>query len=60
MDFLQDAAKREVLEETGLEFEPTTLISVEMGCGTWFRFNFTGKVTGNIFLMCGINKMDTV
>ncbi|XP_060079913.1 8-oxo-dGDP phosphatase NUDT18-like [Ylistrum balloti] len=43
---LEEAVKREVEEETGLTFQPTTLISVEFGCGTWYRFNFTGHVTG--------------
>ncbi|XP_013398678.1 8-oxo-dGDP phosphatase NUDT18-like [Lingula anatina] len=43
---LKEGAKREVLEETGLEFEPQTLLSVETQCGTWYRFTFTGKVTG--------------
>ncbi|XP_033739368.1 8-oxo-dGDP phosphatase NUDT18-like [Pecten maximus] len=43
---LEQAVMREVEEETGLTFQPTTLISVEFGCGTWYRFNFTGYVTG--------------
>ena len=42
----QDAVKREVLEETGLEVEPTTLISVEALQTTWYRFTMTGTVTG--------------
>ncbi|XP_076304829.1 8-oxo-dGDP phosphatase NUDT18 [Tachypleus tridentatus] len=41
-----DAAKREVLEETGLEFEPTTLLMVESAQGHWYRFVVTGNVTG--------------
>lgn len=43
---LVEAVKREVKEEAGLEMEPVTLISVEFGCGSWMRFNFTGKITG--------------
>ncbi|XP_064627734.1 8-oxo-dGDP phosphatase NUDT18-like [Lineus longissimus] len=41
-----EGAKREVLEETGLEFEPDTLLCVEIGTCTWFRFTFIGHVTG--------------
>lgn len=43
---LEKAVMREVEEETGLTFQPTTLLSAEFGCGTWYRFNFTGHVTG--------------
>ncbi|XP_067675874.1 8-oxo-dGDP phosphatase NUDT18-like [Haliotis asinina] len=43
---LVDGVKREVKEETGLECEPTTLVSVECGSGVWHRFTFTGRVTG--------------
>ncbi|OWF50191.1 8-oxo-dGDP phosphatase NUDT18-like isoform X2 [Mizuhopecten yessoensis] len=43
---LQEAVMREVEEETGLTFQPTSLIAVEFGCGTWYRFNFIGHVTG--------------
>lgn len=45
---LMDAVKREVLEETGLMFEPETLILVECASGSWFRFVFTGKIIGGI------------
>ncbi|KAF2344237.1 NUDIX hydrolase domain [Trinorchestia longiramus] len=41
-----DAAKREVLEETGLEVSITTLLMVECASGSWFRFVVTGNVTG--------------
>ncbi|KAK3585691.1 hypothetical protein CHS0354_020256 [Potamilus streckersoni] len=41
-----DGVKREVLEESGLEFEPITLICVEINSAMWHRFIFTGKVTG--------------
>ncbi|XP_063225629.1 8-oxo-dGDP phosphatase NUDT18 [Bacillus rossius redtenbacheri] len=43
---IQEAVKREVLEETGLEMEPTTLLLVECASGSWFRFVVTGNVTG--------------
>lgn len=43
---LLDAIKREVLEETGLVLKPETLILVECATGSWFRFIFTGKITG--------------
>ncbi|XP_014788370.1 8-oxo-dGDP phosphatase NUDT18 [Octopus bimaculoides] len=43
---LTDAVKREVLEETGLLFDPLTLICVEFGSGRWYRFTFTGKTVG--------------
>jgi 8-oxo-dGTP pyrophosphatase MutT (NUDIX family) len=42
----QEAVKREVLEETGLVMEPTTLIMVESAAGLWFRFVLTGSVVG--------------
>lgn len=42
----QDAAKREVREETGLECDPTNLLMVESAQGHWFRYVFTGHVTG--------------
>ena len=32
-----EAAKREVLEETGMNFDPTTLILVEVAGGNWYR-----------------------
>lgn len=40
------AAKREVLQETGLDFEPSTLLKVESCHGTWYRFLYTGEVVG--------------
>ncbi|KAK3890744.1 hypothetical protein Pcinc_005318 [Petrolisthes cinctipes] len=43
---IQDAVKREVLEETGMEMEGTTLIMVEAASGSWFRFVLTGNVVG--------------
>ena len=41
-----EAAKREVLEETGLEIELTTLLLVETAAGSWYRFVVTGSVIG--------------
>lgn len=35
-----------MLEETGLTFEPTTLLMVECAGGSWIRFVLTGKVIG--------------
>merc|ERR1711936_10286 len=43
---IDEAAKREVLEETGLEIELTTLLLVETAAGSWYRFVVTGSVTG--------------
>lgn len=42
----EDAVKREVVQETGFDFEPTTLLKVESSHGTWFRFVYTGNVIG--------------
>lgn len=41
-----EAAAREVLEETGLVVNVTTLIMVECARGNWVRFIFTGDVKG--------------
>jgi len=44
---IEDAVKREVLEESGMIVEPTSLIYVESpGSGFWFRFTLTGNITG--------------
>lgn len=43
---LAEAATREVREETGLEFEPTALLAVENPSSEWYRFTFTGNITG--------------
>ncbi|XP_055695496.1 8-oxo-dGDP phosphatase NUDT18 [Lutzomyia longipalpis] len=40
------AAAREVLEETGLIVEITTLLLVETAGGSWFRFVVTGEIVG--------------
>ncbi|KAJ8961486.1 hypothetical protein NQ318_014734 [Aromia moschata] len=40
------AAEREVLEETGLKIECTTLLLVESAKGLWLRFVLTGRVIG--------------
>lgn len=41
-----EAAAREVLEETGLDCVPTTLLAVECAGGSWFRFVLTANVVG--------------
>nr|CAB3264491.1 nucleoside diphosphate-linked moiety X motif 17-like [Phallusia mammillata] len=43
---LVDAVKREVLEESGLLFEPSSLVCVEENGGYWIRFTFTGAIVG--------------
>lgn len=45
---LVEGTKREVLEETGFEIQPTALISVEALplYNRWFRFTFAGIITG--------------
>ncbi|KAK7063054.1 putative Nudix hydrolase [Halocaridina rubra] len=43
---IEEAARREVLEETGMETEITTLLMVESASGSWFRFVVTGNVIG--------------
>ncbi|XP_015793335.1 8-oxo-dGDP phosphatase NUDT18 [Tetranychus urticae] len=45
---LVDAVRREVNEETGLKFEPSTLILVENAKGNWYRFVFTGTIVGGL------------
>lgn len=40
------AVKREVLEETGLECDPKTLLVVETAGGMWYRFVLTGEIVG--------------
>lgn len=41
-----DAAKREVLEETGLKIDVTTMIGLECAGGSWYRFICTGRLLG--------------
>lgn len=41
-----EAAKREVLEETGLEMELSTILLVESAGGSWYRFVVTGSIIG--------------
>lgn len=45
---LVDAVRREILEETGINFEPTTLLMIEAARGNWFRFIFTGNLCGGM------------
>jgi len=48
---IQDAFKREVLEETGLLAEPSTLLMVESAAGSWYRFVLAGNVVGNTIII---------
>ncbi|XP_014259150.1 8-oxo-dGDP phosphatase NUDT18 [Cimex lectularius] len=41
---IEEALKREVLEETGLVMRPTSLIMIECASKAWFRFVLTGTV----------------
>lgn len=41
-----EATVREVLEETGLKIECTTLLTVECAGGNWIRFVSTGIIVG--------------
>lgn len=43
---IMEAGAREVLEETGLKVNVTTLLAVESAGGTWFRFVLTGRAVG--------------
>lgn len=43
---IEQAAQREVLEETGLVVDVTTLLTVETAGGSWFRFVVTGNQVG--------------
>lgn len=42
----QEAVKREVKEESGLDFEPETLLSVECQSYSWVRFTLGGRIVG--------------
>ncbi|XP_022650463.1 8-oxo-dGDP phosphatase NUDT18-like [Varroa destructor] len=41
-----EAVRREVFEETGLDFHPQSLLCVETAKGSWYRFIFTGEIIG--------------
>lgn len=43
---IMQATIREVLEETGLECDPKTLLVVETAGGMWYRFVLTGEIIG--------------
>lgn len=43
---LEEGVIREVLEETGLHFEPTSIICINSQGTSWFRFTFVGSITG--------------
>lgn len=42
----QEAVKREVKEESGLDFEPEALLSVECQAYSWVRFTLGGRIVG--------------
>ena len=44
--YLQEAVKREVKEESGLDFEPETLLCVECHAHSWVRFTLGGRIVG--------------
>ena len=45
---ISEAARREVMEETGLEIDLTTMLLVETAAGSWYRFVVTGNVVGGV------------
>ncbi|OTF79474.1 nucleoside diphosphate-linked moiety X motif 18-like protein, partial [Euroglyphus maynei] len=45
-ELLETAIKRAVLAESGLCFEPISIIKVESSHGNWFRFVYAGRITG--------------
>ena len=59
---MQAAAKREVLEESGLTYEPTSLVFVEAPRYNWIRFTLTGTVTGidGLWLLLILYLIDSV
>lgn len=43
---LEEGVVREVREETGLNFKPTSIICIDSQGLNWFRFTFVGVITG--------------
>ena len=43
---LEEGVVREVLEETGLAFQPVSIICIDSQGTFWFRFTFVGCITG--------------
>lgn len=43
---LEEGVIREVLEETGLVFQPISIVCVDSQGTSWFRFTFVGLITG--------------
>lgn len=43
---LEEGVIREVLEETGLTFQPTSIVCIDSQGTFWFRFTFVGSITG--------------
>ena len=52
-----EAAIREVKEETGLDFEPSTLLSVE-AAGILYDLKIFLRIFKNIFFIVRYNKLD--
>lgn len=50
----QEAAKREIREESGHEIESRALIAVEFNSSSWIRFSFAGGLTvhGCVAMSC--------
>lgn len=45
-ELLETAIERAVLAESGLCFQPISVIKVESSHGNWFRFVYIGRITG--------------
>ena len=43
---MQEAVKREVKEESGMDFEPEALLAVECHAHSWVRFTLGGRIVG--------------
>jgi len=43
---LEEGVIREMLEETGLQFKPVSIICIDSQGTSWFRFTFVGYITG--------------
>jgi len=57
---LIEAAKREVLEEAGVEIELTTLVSIEEQGIRWLRFNFIGTIQSDETVLKSIPDTETL
>jgi len=57
---VEAAAQREVLEESGLTYNPTTLVYIEAMRYHWLRFTLTGTVTGGKLKALDLNDKDSL